>query len=185
MFGFLAPQQRIPKWRQAYARIFQFQRQLYGLTSLPFMRYAKCDGCEGLCLVGECCECTGGAGEAASCCAASETGSGLCALGEGSSCCCDGILLCPDCSGCSSNGRKKADSETATTAAAEVHDYSKFEGKIGIAESSLNPSGFVTIDGERVPGRSQSGEFIEAGARVAVTSTNPFGVFVRKQTESG
>ncbi len=63
--------------------------------------------------------------------------------------------------------------------------YSKFEGQHGVAASSLNPSGFVTIDGERVPGRSQTGEFIQAGARVTVTSTNPFGVFVRKQTESG
>jgi len=175
------------RWQRKQPVSSQPLRRLerWGLIREKRFAYAKCDGCEGLCLVGECCECTGGAGEAASCCAASETGSGLCALGEGSSCCCDGILLCPDCSGCSSNGRKKADSETATTAAAEVHDYSKFAGKIGIAESSLNPSGFVTIDGERVPGRSQSGEFIEAGARVTVTSTNPFGVFVRKQTESG
>lgn len=68
---------------------------------------------------------------------------------------------------------------------AEADVYSKFEGQHGVAESSLNPSGFVTIDGERVPGRSQTGEFIDAGTPVAVVSTeNAFGVFVRKQTES-
>lgn len=39
MFGFLAPQRRILEWRQAYARICQFQRRLYGLTSLPFLSY--------------------------------------------------------------------------------------------------------------------------------------------------
>ncbi|MEZ6031885.1 MAG: DUF5685 family protein [Planctomycetaceae bacterium] len=157
----------------------------WGLIREKRFAYAKCDGCEGLCLVGECCECTGGAGEAASCCAASETGSGLCALGEGTPCCCDAMCFCPDCVGCTPNGQKKPVSESAATTSGTADVYSKFEAQHGVAASSLNPSGFVTIDGERVPGRSQTGEFIQAGARVTVTSTNPFGVFVRKQTESG
>jgi len=156
----------------------------WGLIREKRYTYAKCDGCEGLCLIGECCECAGGAGEAASCCATSEASSGLCALGEGASCCCDGIWICPDCAGCSPNGKKKAGSESATNLIAEADVYSKFEGQHGVAESRLNPSGFVTIDGERVPGRSQTGEFIDAGTHVSVVSTNAFGVFARKQTES-
>jgi len=86
---------------------------------------------------------------------------------------------------CTPNGQKKPVSESAATTSGTADVYSKFEAQHGVAASSLNPSGFVTIDGERVPGRSQTGEFIQAGARVTVTSTNPFGVFVRKQTESG
>lgn len=39
MFGFLAPQKRIPKWRRSYARICQHQRSLFGLTALPFLSY--------------------------------------------------------------------------------------------------------------------------------------------------
>lgn len=170
--------------RANIAAVFELRSYVSLSTGDRFQAYAKCDGCEGLCLIGECCECAGGAGEAASCCATSEASSGLCALGEGASCCCDGITVCPDCAGCSSNGKKKAGSESATNLIAEADVYSKFEGQHGVAESSLNPSGFVTIDGERVPGRSQTGEFIDAGTHVAVVSTNAFGVFVRKQTES-
>lgn len=104
-------------------------------------------------------------------------------LGEGASCCCDGIWICSDCAGCSPNGKKKAGSESATNLIAEADVYSKFEGQHGVAESRLNPSGFVTIGGERVPGRSQTGEFIDAGTHVSVVSTNASGVFVRKQTQ--
>lgn len=39
MFGFLAPRQSIPAWRQSYARICQVQRQQFGITSLPFLSY--------------------------------------------------------------------------------------------------------------------------------------------------
>ncbi|MEZ6129287.1 MAG: DUF5685 family protein [Planctomycetaceae bacterium] len=39
MFGFLSPQQRIPEWRRSYARVCQYQRKLFGLTSLPFLSY--------------------------------------------------------------------------------------------------------------------------------------------------
>ncbi len=39
MFGFLAPRQKIPKWRQSYARVCQYQRLLFGVTSLPFLSY--------------------------------------------------------------------------------------------------------------------------------------------------
>ncbi len=39
MFGFLRPTQCIPEWRRSYARICQFQRRLFGLTSLPFLSY--------------------------------------------------------------------------------------------------------------------------------------------------
>jgi hypothetical protein len=40
MFGFLAPRQKIPKWRQSYARVCQYQRLLFGVTALPFLSYA-------------------------------------------------------------------------------------------------------------------------------------------------
>jgi len=39
MFGFLKPSTPIREWRQSYARICQYQRELFGLTSLPFLSY--------------------------------------------------------------------------------------------------------------------------------------------------
>ncbi len=65
----------------------------------------------------------------------------------------------------------------------EADVYTKFEGQRGVAESSLNPSGFVSFERERMPGRSKTGEFIEAGAPVKVVGTNPFGLFVRVPPE--
>lgn len=35
----LPPRQKIPKWRQSYARVCQHQRLLFGVTSLPFLSY--------------------------------------------------------------------------------------------------------------------------------------------------
>ncbi|MFK7817398.1 MAG: DUF5685 family protein [Planctomycetaceae bacterium] len=39
MFGFLKPTQFIPQWRRSYARVCQYQRKLFGLSSLPFLSY--------------------------------------------------------------------------------------------------------------------------------------------------
>jgi hypothetical protein len=39
MFGFLSPRTRIPRWRQSYARVCQFQRRMFGVRSLPFLSY--------------------------------------------------------------------------------------------------------------------------------------------------
>lgn len=108
---------------------------------------------------------------------------GVC-LQEGTPCCCDAFCICPDCAGCGTKDKEKRVSESAAIQAAEADEYSNLAGQHGVAESSLNPSGFVTFDGERVPGRSQFGEFIEAGAQVTAVSTNTFGVFVRRQSKS-
>ncbi|MBL8816645.1 MAG: hypothetical protein JNL58_11490 [Planctomyces sp.] len=39
MFGFLSPSQPPRAWRQSYARVCQYQRNLFGISSLPFMGY--------------------------------------------------------------------------------------------------------------------------------------------------
>ncbi|MBC7967862.1 MAG: hypothetical protein H7Z17_18275, partial [Fuerstia sp.] len=147
----------------------------WGLIREKRFVYARCDGCEGLCLIGECCECAGGAGEAASCCTAADAGSACCDLG----------CFIPDCLGCNSprKGKTSATPEVAASKS-EAAEYARFQDSAGIADSSLNPSGFVMIESERVPARSETGEFIEAGTSITVVSTNAFGVFVREKKSS-
>lgn len=147
----------------------------WGLIREKRFAYARCDGCEGLCLIGECCECAGGAGEAASCCTAADAGSA----------CCDAACFIPDCLGCSSPRKGKTSATGKTSASeSEASEYARFQDSEGVADSSLNPSGFVMIENERVPARSETGEFIEAGTSITVVSTNAFGVFVREMKSS-
>jgi hypothetical protein len=148
----------------------------WGLIREKRFAYARCDGCEGLCLIGECCECAGGAAEAASCCTAN----------PGSGCCCDVLCFIPDCVG--GNSPKKGKTSATANAAestSEASEYARFQDRAGIAASSLNPSGFVTIESEYVPARSQTGDVIEADTSITVVSTNAFGVFVRETKSSG
>ena len=163
--------------RRAQPVAHQATRRLerWGLIREKRFAYARCDGCEGLCLIGECCECAGGAGEAASCCTAADAGSGCCDLG----------CFIPDCLG-GSSARKGKTSATRNAAASkfEASEYARFQDSAGIADSSLCPSGFVMIESERVPARSQTGEFIEAGTSIRVVSTNDFGVLVREMKSS-
>ncbi len=130
--------------------------------------YARCDGCEALCMVGECCECAGGAGEAA-------VGCGECGVGNGCGCpCLEGLLCC-------SEGGPCADAGKSTQQTSDNDKPSAFEwchGKEGVVDDGLNPSGFVLIGAERVPAKSASGKLLEAGVQCRVVRTDPFGVAV-------
>ena len=59
-----------------------------------------------------------------------------------------------------------------------IGPYKEFFGRAGEADDDLNPSGFVTVDGVRLPGTTDTGTLIEAGSRVRVVKTDAFGVRV-------
>lgn len=76
---------------------------------------------------------------------------------------------------------KKMFLETAITGAshAPVADSSKVVGRSGETLTTLAPSGFVLIDGERYEAASQSG-LIEKGTAITVTGLNDFQLLVSK-----
>ena len=130
--------------------------------------YAKCDGCDALCMAGDCCECLGGGAEAAGGCAE---------CGSATSCgcpCLDGFFCCTDCGPCGQAQK----STQPTNASDQPSAFAGFHGKEGFIDAPLNPGGFVQIDGERVLAKSASGNTIESGTRCKVVGTDPFGVTV-------
>ena len=134
----------------------------WGLLRERGYSYAKCDGCEALCAVGECCECLGGAGEVA-------------AAGS----CCD-CCFCASHSGsehCGPPQKSNQEPTEAKSTAAPV-PYGKYHGEQGVADSILNPSGNVRISEQIVPAKSHSGTMIGAGTPVTVVRTDAFGVSV-------
>jgi hypothetical protein len=139
----------------------------WGLLRERGYSYAKCDGCDALCAVGECCECIGGAGEVAA---------------AGSSCdfCCCDCFCCASNSSCGDCGPpQKATAESAGPKSADgPTPYAEHHGKHGTADSGLNPSGYVRIGEQRLPAKSHSGTMIASGKPVTVVRTDAFGVSV-------
>ncbi|MFY9252652.1 MAG: heterocycloanthracin/sonorensin family bacteriocin [Fuerstiella sp.] len=143
----------------------------WGLIRERGFSYARCDGCEVCCAVGECCECAGGAGEAAVCCAGAGDGGACCCVE-----CCGEFACCGANSGSVSDAKKRAgvDSGKADTPG----PYVQYHGKQGITAGDLNPAGYVTFDGEKIPGRTASGAYLPSRTDVRVVRTDPFGVTV-------
>ncbi|MEZ6126061.1 MAG: DUF5685 family protein [Planctomycetaceae bacterium] len=152
--------------RQPVAQQCSRRMERWGLIREQGYSYAGCDGCEALCAVDACCECFGAAGEAAVCC-------------NGPGCFCDPCCCCvpADCGGSASPKQEK--SQNSETRNVRENVYDQYQGCPGIAETSLNPSGFVTINETRVPAKSETSQFIAAGSSVRVTQTTYFGVIVR------
>lgn len=155
----------------------------WGLVREKGFAYAGCDGCEALCAIGECCQCLGGAGEAATGCAecfvCSETPTACCAIP------CDCCIACPSCNDgddlCSSKKKadKKIQKETAADRASQPSGpYSEYIDSTGTADTNLNPSGFVVLNDNRIPAKSASVGYIDAGTLVRVVRCDPFGVHV-------
>ena len=70
---------------------------------------------------------------------------------------------------------EKQISGTSAAGADEVRDL---VGKTATSVTVLSPSGYVTVDGERLEALSQSGQ-IAAGTELLVTGANHFQIFVR------
>lgn len=133
--------------------------------------YAKCDGCDALCMVGDCCECLGGGAEAAGGCAE-------CGMGNGVGFpCCDAIFCCSD-DPCGGKTKNKTSMQNENSTSDEPSAFAWCHGKERIVDDTLNPGGFVSIDGERIIAKSASGKMIVSGTHCKVVGTDPFGVTV-------
>lgn len=134
--------------------------------------YAKCDGCDALCLVGDCCECLGGGAEAAGGCAE-------CGSTGGCGCPCFDVIFC--CGGddpCAGNSKKKTSKQGDKDSSDEPPAFAWCHGKEGIVDDTLNPGGFVLVDGERIIAKSASGRMMVVGTHCKVVGTDPFGITV-------
>lgn len=137
--------------------------------------YAKCDGCDALCMAGDCCECVGGGAEAAGGCA--ECGGA--GAGGGCGCPCELILCCDGQDPCCGGSKKKASKQGTADSSDKPAAFAWCHGKECIVDDTLNPGGFVLVDGERIIAKSASGKMVVAGTRCNVVGTDPFGVTVQ------
>lgn len=164
----------------------------WGLLRQKGRAYARCDCLDACCVVGECGECCGGAAEAgglcADCgCAAGEAGgaglgSGCCGP-PGGVCCADCCFFGDPCGDTSTTKKKtKSDDENSEKEPLDVASpYAWCHGKSGATDGPLNPAGYVTVDGERVPAKTADGRFFDSGQNVRVVRTDPFGVTVEAE----
>lgn len=135
--------------------------------------YARCDGCDALCIVGDCCECLSGAGEAAGGCAE-------CGSTGGCGCpCFDALFCCGGDDPCRGSSKEKTSKQSQKDADETPSVYAWCQGKDCVVDDTLNPGGFVLVDGERIIAKSASGKMIVAGTRCNVVGTDPFGVTVK------
>ena len=164
----------------------------WGLVRQRGYTYAGCDGCEALCCITEGC---GGVAEAGACCG--EVG-----------CCCDGFICCAPCDPCWLGNDGPCESEKSKREREENYQkynkqivdeiglgstkdqqspkagpYAEYFGRLGETYDDLAPSGFVVMDGDRLPATSDSGFLIEAGKTVRVVATDGFGVRVAPSTD--
>lgn len=140
----------------------------WGFLKQRTSAYARCDGLEVCCMVGEVGECCGAAGEAGGLCAE-------CAAAPGP------MICIPDCCCCCPahlGGTSKSERQQSSHGTTEASVYAWCHGKTGVTEGILNPSGFVSIDGERVPAKTVDGRLLETGSTVRVIRTDPYGVTV-------
>lgn len=136
----------------------------WGLTRQKGFVYAKlecCCCCEAICEGAECLSC---GAEAATC------GSGGC--GEACFCLeCAPIGVCPD----SGSGKKPA----SPNAAGSESPYAHHVGTVTTTSGALNPAGYVIVDGERIPARTESAEFCDDEQMVEIIHADDFGVTVK------
>lgn len=130
----------------------------WGLIRQKGYAYARCDGCEVLCIGAEC----------LNCCAA---GTDL------------GVCFAPNFGCCNTTPAKVSSGSPATTSEkAETtptsSQYPMWIGRDAVTDGALSPVGFVWIDGRRVPAKLKSGDFLASQSNVRVVSVDEFGLTV-------
>lgn len=144
------------------------QLERWGLMRQRGYSYARCDGCEALCAVGECADCFASSGSLASCVEPS---------------CCECIVCWPHtpCDGPCCSESRPAKTASGATGEKEVppERFSSFVGREGQTIGALTPVGYILIDGEKLPACSDTGQYIVAEQRVMVTAADQFTVRVR------
>lgn len=145
----------------------------WGILKRPASVYARCDGLDVCCVVGECGECCGAATEVGGACA----GCADCCTGPASvGPCAPGCDVCP----CvwTDASSKSRQTQAGASPSAELLDYEWCHGRVGQADGVLNPAGYVTIDDQRIPAGTADGRLLESGTQVRVVRTDAFGVQV-------
>lgn len=160
---------------RVYARLHQSDNYVcrttllerWGLVRAKGYQYARCDGCEAACMVGECGEC-----------AAAGAGGAVEGAGAGTSCCCDSVACCY-CPGTPCDGGSPAQSVSAKQTTEQPSVYEQYQSREGVAVGDLNPEGFVMIDDVKLPAKSDGGFFIADQTAVRIVETGPLGVTIR------
>ena len=143
------------------------------------MRAGFCDGCD----CGGCdgCDCGG--------CESCDCGGGDIGADASSAPPCFHALFC--CEGCElclcdpNSGKKSAKTDSFNTIESLKPDSvldADVVDLVGVTDCPLNPSGYIVIDGERYPAKT-NGEFIDAGQKVLVLSRSTFGFIVERSEE--
>ena len=152
-------------------RRLRLDRRLYRRSS---MRAGECDiPCDACCDCGGCdgCDCggcdCGGGGDIG----ADTSSTPMCFHG---SCCCDACV-------CEPGSKKRSAEPDSFNTIESLKPDSVLDANVvdlvGETDCPLNPSGYIVIDGERYPAKT-NGEFIDAGQKVLVLSRSTFGFIV-------
>ena len=153
----------------------RLNRRLHRWSSMR-AGFCDCGGCDcGGCDCGGCDSCDCGGGD----CGGGDIGADA---SSAPPCfhalfCCDGCDLCL----CDpSSGKKSAKPDSFNTIESLKPDSvldANVVDLVGETDCPLNPSGYIVIDGERYPAKT-NGEFIDAGQKVLVLSRSTFGFIV-------
>lgn len=129
----------------------------WGLLRQQGFAYARCDGCEALCAGAEC------VSACPDCCAAG----------------CECVPWMVTDKQCGPRCGHEQPPTTPVSPKPETPDAETiFNGLEAVTEGALTPVGFVRMDGQRVPARTSSGQFIATNTRVRVDKLDQFGVHV-------
>ena len=143
------------------------------------MRAGFCDGCD----CGGCDGCDCGGCDSSGC-GCGDVGGGDIGADASSTPMCFSVFFC--CDGCDlclcgpSSAKKSAKTGSVNTIESLKPDSvldADVVDLVGVTDCPLNPSGYIVIDGERYPAKT-NGEFVDAGQKVLVLSRSTFGFIV-------
>ena len=142
---------------------FRAPRRLHQWSSL---RTGDCDiPCDACCDCGGCDGCVGG-----DCCGSDDGSSFACCYSQSCDLCC-----------CEPTSRKKQLETTPQISIESLKPDSVLDADVidlrGVADCPLNPTGYILVDGQRYPAKTD-GQFIDAGQPISVVSRSTFGFVV-------
>ncbi|MDB2687566.1 DUF5685 family protein [Mariniblastus sp.] len=119
-----------------------------------------CDGCDG----GGCCD--GGAPDGGS-------------IADSPPMCLSGFFCCEPCfdPGCDSKKNKPQMQPSVESLKPDSIMDADLENKVGFADCPLNPTGYILVDGQRYPAKT-NGQFCDTGQKVRVLAKSSFGFIV-------
>ena len=146
----------------------------WGLIRQPGHAYARCDAgcCEVFAACGACGEVGGACGGEGAACLGCSSDAPVC------------FCFCPECVDeclCADRQRRAREQRDAERTELPV---SELIGEIGVAQTALRPSGTVSVNGQRIPAKSED-VFINGVEKVVIVREDAFGAVVRRVSPSG